>query len=1189
MIHLTYSNRTEALLDTLVRRLDERRRRGDDPLAPVWLVVPNRNVEHYVELGVARALGIAANLRFERLGTLVRRWLESAEHPLLIDRAMTARVLRALVDDDLLRDDVMAPVRRYLVGGGDGRDAVDLRRAQLALHVSHLFDEYAFSRPELLDDWTAGRVRFDGTPHATTEAWQSALWRWIRTHPVGANARTLSEALEATGATHDGATSHLEELHVFGLSYVARIFSRLFGSFGEQSRLYLYALNPCEEFWEDLETEEELRRRRRRSDAEPEWLFEDEDPFRLSVDTETPLLRLWGRPGREHVRLLGVLTECDFTGAFVDPVGSSPKPADALPLFSRLDEPTLLERIQHDVLARTPRAERPEAGVRDDSLQVLACPSLRREVETVAAEIWNLIETLEDLTFDQIAVLVNGPDRDLYLPHLTAVFEEAHGIPFNVADLSLASVSPLVEAALRLIDLPTTRMTRPDVLGVITHPVVRARFPDVNATDWVTLCERLGIFHGLDHAAHEGTYAAEVDLLSWEQGLTRIALGAFMTGPRSSDGRFVELHGHRYLPEEPAVGELTDARFAMLVRSLSSDVRFARSAALPLTRWANFLGAMLRAYLTPEDDREEAALRRALSAVQELAELDLDGTPVGYAVAHELAKGSLEGLSGGRGQQLADGVAVSSLMPMRAIPFRVIFVLGLGEGRFPAADRRDPMDLRGARRHAGDVTPPERDRYTFLETLLCARERLYLSYVARDEQTGDPLAPSAVVSELLDVIERGYLPDGRNQIVRRQRLRRHEEPRMAEVLPAAALEQRARRLGEAFQKDLARRGRAGVLGTLTASETSRRVARDEPLRSALGLAALPDRAAEAVREPTVRLTLSSLRRFLECPLQAWTQRVLRLEEDSLDTRATVSDEPFEPSILDATIVLRASFADAVLHGTPSAEAYRAHVAALEAQGRWPIGALQTLEAVEHASILRRWQEGWDRLGELGWVGRMRFGAAQSSDPAEEVVDPVVIVFDDDPREPGSGRPLRVELSGRTELLRDLRIPRSPRSSVTPLLRRKPGELGRIDELRHALRGLFDHVALSACGLEGEHRAIHLLGDRDDAAPTVVPLASLSRTEAEGWLRTLVSDLLGRTHTYLLPIEAVLRLADRFDEVRGEELLSSITVVCERWGGGQSRYGPVREPFRFPPPGVGEAEDILERRFALPMRLLQHFP
>ena len=76
---------------------------------------------------------------------------------------------------------------------------------------------------------------------------------------------------------------------------------------------------------------------------------------------------------------------------------------------------------------------------------------------------------------------------------------------------------------------------------------------------------------------------------------------------------------------------------------------------------------------------------------------------------------------------------------MRAIPFRVAFLLGMGEGRFPTTERRDPLDLRARRRRVGDVTPAERDKYVFLEALLCARERFYVSWVSRDALTGDPI------------------------------------------------------------------------------------------------------------------------------------------------------------------------------------------------------------------------------------------------------------------------------------------------------------------------------------------------------------------------------------------------------------------------------------------------------------------
>ena len=44
----------------------------------------------------------------------------------------------------------------------------------------------------------------------------------------------------------------------------------------------------------------------------------------------------------------------------------------------------------------------------------------------------------------------------------------------------------------------------------------------------------------------------------------RIALGAFVSGERSGDPRFVSIGGVEHLPEEPAVGDRDDARFAEL-------------------------------------------------------------------------------------------------------------------------------------------------------------------------------------------------------------------------------------------------------------------------------------------------------------------------------------------------------------------------------------------------------------------------------------------------------------------------------------------------------------------------------------------------------------------------------------------------------------------------------------------------
>src|SRR6185295_8926019 len=168
-----------------------------------------------------------------------------------------------------------------------------------------------------------------------------------------------------------------------------------------------------------------------------------------------------------------------------------------------------------------------------------------------------------------------------------------------------------------------------------------------------------------------------------------------------------------------------------------------------------------------------------------------------YRVAAELCRRRFAALGGERGQHLARGVAVASFVPMRAIPFRAVFLVGLGHGQFPSPARRSDLDLRAAQRLPGDVSPREQDLYMFLETLLCTRERLVLSYVARDELTGEPLEPSSVILELRDILTRGYLGAEAAQALFEPPaipLRRYDDVARLGAHPLAARERQARAL-----------------------------------------------------------------------------------------------------------------------------------------------------------------------------------------------------------------------------------------------------------------------------------------------------------------------------------------------------------------------------------------------------------
>lgn len=1207
MLHLVYSSRTELLLEALVADLEEHRRTLG-PLEPFPLVLPNRNVEAYLRFGVARSTGIAANLEVHFLRRFVRELLERGDAGV---RLVDADVLRGLLlglllDAEVLGREEFAPVHRYLHAAGDSADAVDLRRFQLADQLALLFEEYGYSREAMLAAWPE-RAVLGETPLAETEAWQRALWLAV-CGPEGLLARRAEEEgvrwvhlAEAYEVLEAGKLELPPRLHVFGLSFVARAFQRILGLLSVRCELHVYALNPCREFWEDVESERETARRRARAPARLGLdALEGEDPFLLVQDGDTPALRLWGRPGRESIRLLNELAECDFEERF-------PEEPPA--------EPSVLERLQWDILSRATLPPRPLGVEADASVQVLACPGVRREAEAVAEAIWALLQEdgarakargMRPLRFNEVAVLVAGREKEAYFSHLTAAFRACHDIPHNVVDLSFASVSRMAEGVGLLLGFPLGGFSRPEVLRVLGHPAALARFPGADADRWVEWCERLGVVHGADRSDHRDTYI-DRDALNWDQGLRRLALGAFMAGERGEGAHPLRLGEEVYLPEEVDRGSQPHAvQLAMAVRSLMADARFARTERRTLPEWARFMAALVEAHLAPSTELEEAELERCLSAVRALAEVDVGGQAVSYRIAHELVVRALSGLPGSRGQHQADGVVVSGLRPMRAVPFRAVFIVGLGEGEFPAPDRRNPLDLRSARPQAGDVNAREQDRYAFLETLLCARERLTLSYVQRDALTGEALEPSSVVHELMGMLEAGYLGrGGRRALTRVVPLHRHEGLRAAAVdagavpphpdplpgggegllraasaplpvvppivLPEARRESAVVRLRESLQAAVGG-------GTLPELSRLRRALRPEVrarLEARLGLCEPPVGAAEEGEEAAVRLSLSALRRFLECPLQGHAEFLLGLEEVEEGDARERQDELFATPRLDTLLRLRRVFLESVRGETDRQAlsfegAYDLLAGRLSRAGQAPLGVFGEVEREAHLEALVQWRDGLVKgPAASAEVSRLRFGGAQEGEAVERLHAPIVLEVE---VRPGKA-PVRVELHGRLEAVTE-----GPPGALLLEKRNAGTGWGEWARRRKAgLRGYVEHLALAAAGLrDGTPHATRVLVAGKRPAVVTFHFKPLTAGEAAARLRALAAELLGGPHPYLLPCEAVFHAYG--PKGTGDVSRSLAQVLQDDFNRHSSQLGPVRRWASFPVPPPDEVRALVERRY-----------
>ena len=669
MIRLHYSNRLENLIAPLADAVAAHQRR--EPLEAVSIVVPNRIVEQFVRYRLAESNGVAANLKFPFLRNYLAELVQSTDHNLRILEAEELQLLLfELLRSTRHRDDSnLKPVHDYIEASSRTDADLELRTMLLAAELARLFREYSISRRRMIGKWRTAR-RSDLDEMTETERWQRHLWQSIFDSQGAVRKEWLLERETRLMLLPDAfAASNNEQLraavretlHVFGSPYAGNAFADIFARLGALGDIRIYALNPCREFWEDLDTSRcaTLDGFARRQDRVGQKITETEDPFSLNESQDSIALRLWGRPGREYIRLLNELSQCDFAPLFSDRVSRQP--------------PSLLEALQQNILNREPQPANVEDGEGapfESRIRFLACPGIRREIEIIANQIWALVQSNEQLAavgraeclrFHEIALLIPDGAVDDYVPHIESVFRKQHRIPIDLVSRSTAGASRVAEAVELLLELPTGRFSRTEMIRLLMHPALNNESGNrLDAENWRRWSGALGIFFGADDEDLKSTYIPR-GLYHWDQAIKRLALGTMMTCERDGEPAFYETGATQtgYLPFEVAQQELeTASRFMRAARSLIAHARSMRDARMTPQQWSRRLIDFVSAFIRPATATDEQVRDGFLEVIESIGDSNLEVGPMLYESAREMIAMRIADLETRRGQYTGRGVAV---------------------------------------------------------------------------------------------------------------------------------------------------------------------------------------------------------------------------------------------------------------------------------------------------------------------------------------------------------------------------------------------------------------------------------------------------------------------------------------------------------------------------------------------------
>ncbi len=720
---LFFSNRMERLADSLAEFVATPL---SHPFAQETILVQSRGMQRWLSMRMAEHHGICANVRFPFpvgfLYDLFQKNLEDIpeEYPFDQDR-LTWQIMRLL--GEFADDPRFNLLTRYVQD-----DPVGLRRFRLARKIAYLFDRYLIFRPAMIQGWERGE-RFLGRNHDDAEPWQAALWKELAKgreslHRAGLQKRFVSRILSGTGLDLP------ERVAVFGISSLPPAQLQVFHALAERVPVAFFVLNPCREFWEDVVS----RRRKIRILAE--------QPCTAYLEEGNPLLSSLGGLNQDFLKNLAQITEEDFVDLFQSP-----------------DHSSLLTSLQSDILTLTNPAGRPQRtriDAADDSLQIHSCHSPMREVEVLSDTIYHLLERKPHLNPRDI--LVMAPDIETYTPYIQAVFgspeRERMRLPFSIADRAMVRHSGVIAAFFSVLETASGRLESNRVLSLLENRSVRTRF-GLSETDmelihtWV--CETR-IRWGADEHSRKELGLPSFRANSWEAGLDRLLLGFVLPGKGERTYQGI-------LPFDAVEGSMgrTLGRFIEFFQAVHRLTRVVRGEHT-LEAWSDLLCSVIEDFFQPEESEvsDLHTVKTALLRLRSIPAHSRYNESVGADVLVQWLKESL-GASPGRGQFLAGGITFCSLIPMRAIPFPVICLLGLDHDAFPRQEVAADFDLMARKPSPGDRNLRMDDRSLFLETFLSAREHLILSHVGQDIQTNKTRPPSVLISELLDLLDRGYV------------------------------------------------------------------------------------------------------------------------------------------------------------------------------------------------------------------------------------------------------------------------------------------------------------------------------------------------------------------------------------------------------------------------------------------------
>ena len=781
MLKTIYSNAYEILEAYLTAEMAEDKKKAANPFERVRIISSSGAINNRLRQHLAKENGICSGIDFWTTQSWFHNYAGIGVGEPDEAQDFVWVIWSVLTDDFINQFDRLKTYFSHRVGSKEKA----LARYELAQKIASVFDKYVNYRFDWVANWMGlGQIESKALYGKDVEqsienerkaleihpdySWQKAIWEKLAQTTVWAGRETLKlyarpESLQIKLANEP------RTLHFFAPTGISPLMLPVIKMLSESAhQVFVYLMNPCVEYWfessfDDNKSEKALTYLRKNAASTRAlinrfWTFTPEGP-ESSDHKPTELQDLTCAP----IQKLPIWTQSE---------------TERLDLV--INDGSLLHQVQKAIVENCSDEIPDVFDSNDRSVRLIQAPTLTREVQNAI----NIIQALfadKSLGLKPEDILIVTPEIDKTAPVFEACMQalpSEYRMDYQIMGQSQIDTDKSAQSLIDLGLLIMQELSLPKLNAWLELPLVGQSLglslDELNILhDWLLAAGfRNGI--NIEHYRHTHPQADAISITEAADGTLERAIERLAWG-------YVFKEDNQSCPIDILPIQHGSDRFATIAENESLFLKLCRLSekleesfkamtalgdeALPadMSLWAH--GLIDRFFSESADHFSVMSMRGclrahewALTTVPEPITMPL--SVYWRALSDKIASPIDRNPAVGR-------ITLASMQTFRALPFRVILALGMGEeSGFPGNQRFEEFDLMGVDelKRQNDRDSRSDNRNVFLDLFLSARDCFICSYcIGTDKKT--PLNPSPVVVDWLDLLTLNAKAQGKETVL----------------------------------------------------------------------------------------------------------------------------------------------------------------------------------------------------------------------------------------------------------------------------------------------------------------------------------------------------------------------------------------------------------------------------------------